>query len=136
MADDKTTNKKSTKKQPETVRERADKLNAKANAPKKDRKLKGKIVRPFSSIKSASSKIYKPIPVPDNKVGRILGKKVRFIPPYFINSFRELKLVTWPTPKEAARLTLAVIIFAVVFAVFVQVLDFVFGKLVKEILLK
>jgi preprotein translocase SecE subunit len=127
------------RKSAETVRERGEKhaaKNAKTNVTKKPSKLKGKIVRPFSTLKSGAGKIYKPIPVPDNKVGRVLGKKVHFIPPYFVNAWRELKLVTWPTPKEAARLTMAVVIFAIAFAILVQILDIIFSKLVKEILLK
>lgn len=124
------------RKSPETVRERAEKQTAKQATPTKTSKLKGKIHRPLSVLRKAGSKEYHPIPVPDNKTGRILKKRVRIVPKFVREAWAELKLVTWPTKKEAARLTSAVIIFALFFSVFIQLLDFAFNKLVKEIFIK
>ena len=58
------------------------------------------------------------------------------IPPYFRNSWRELKLVTWPTRKQTRQLTLAVIMFSIVLGTFVALLDLGFGKLFKEVIIK
>jgi preprotein translocase SecE subunit len=123
------------RKGPETVRERAEKQSAKKSAPAKTSKLKGKIHRPLSVLHRVGKKEYHPVPVPDNKAGKILGKRVNLVPKYFRESWAELKLVVWPTKREAARATTAVILFALVFAAFVQVLDLIFSRIVKEILL-
>lgn len=134
MADDKVAKKPRVRKSPETVRERADKQTAKDNAPKG--KIKGKIVRPLSVLRRVASKEYHPVPVPDNKTGKVLKKRVRLVPRFVRESWEEIKLVTWPTKKEAARLTVAVLVFALVFSIFVQLLDVIFNRVVKEIFLK
>ena len=135
MAEEKSPKKKPrVRKTPETVRERADKQTAKKNAP--TGKLKGKIHRPLSVLRKVGAKEYHPIPVPDNKAGKILKKRVRFVPKFIREAWAELKLVTWPTKKQAANLTFAVFAFAIFFAVFIQLLDLVFNKLVKEIFIK
>ncbi|MEZ6330940.1 MAG: preprotein translocase subunit SecE [Candidatus Saccharimonadales bacterium] len=124
------------KKMPETVRERAEKGSIKKSKPKKSAKVKATIHRPLSKLRRIGAKEYHPIKTPDNKVGRVLGKRVRFIPKFITESWSELKQVTWPTKREAASKTGAVIAFAIVFAIFVQVLDLVFSKVVKEIILR
>lgn len=135
MAEEKQEKKKPrVRKSPETVRQRAEKQTSKKQAPRG--KLKGKIHRPLSVLRRASAKEYHPITVPDNKVGRVLNKRVRLVPKFVREAWSELKMVTWPTKKEAARLTAAVIIFAFFFAVFIQLLDVVFNKIVKLIFLK
>jgi len=64
-------------------------------------------------------------------------KFLRFIvPPYFRNSWRELKQVSWPSKKQTWQLTLAVFIFALGFAVFITILDWGLDKVFKRILLK
>jgi preprotein translocase SecE subunit len=55
---------------------------------------------------------------------------------YFINSGRELKLVTWPNARQTFRLTYAVMIFAVVFGVLVALVDYGLDKVVKEVIIK
>ena len=66
---------------------------------------------------------------------------VRFIAkilllPYFRNSWRELRQVTWPTRRESRRLTTAVVLFAIVFGLLIAVVDYGLDKLFKEVLLK
>lgn len=124
------------RKMPETVRERAEKVSAKKAAPKKTAKVKAKIHRPLSKLRRIGAKEYHPIKTPDNKAGRILGKRVRFVPKFISASWVELRQVTWPTKREAASKTVAVLGFAVAFAIFVQVLDTVFSRVVKEIILR
>lgn len=135
MADKKTTRIKKIKSKPETVRERAAKQNAKT-APRK-RKMPG-------SNKLADSK---------SKVAEFLGQSVQththseqsrwsfitksrhFVPAYFRNSWTELRNVTWPKLPEALRLTLAVILFASIFAIFISGLDWLLDKLFQELIL-
>lgn len=57
------------------------------------------------------------------------------VPPYFRNSWRELKQVTWPSRKETWQLTFAVFAFAIVFGVLVGVVDYGLDKIFKRILL-
>jgi preprotein translocase SecE subunit len=57
-------------------------------------------------------------------------------PPYFRNSFQELKRVTWPDFRQSWRLTFAVLAFAAVFGALIAGLDFGLDKLFKEVLLK
>ncbi len=45
----------------------------------------------------------------------------------------ELRRVSWPTPREAWRLTVIVLIVMVVFGAFLGILDLVFSQLVGRI---
>jgi len=55
----------------------------------------------------------------------------------FVNDIiSELKKVTWPTRREATYLTTLVIIFTVVVAIALGVIDYGFSKLMDVILLK
>lgn len=137
MADDKASKKTPRiRKNPETVRERADKETAKREKPTKSSKLKGKIHRPLSTLRNVGAKEFHPVKAPEKKGVRHLNKRVHFVPKFVREAWAELKLVTWSTKKEAARLTAAVLIFALVFSVFVQILDLIFNRVVKEIFLK
>lgn len=129
-------NSKKKLKEPETVRQRAEKESAKRTRPTKRSKLASKIHKPLSTLKRVGSKEYHPIKAPDKKGFRYLNKKIPYIPKFIKNSWEELKKVTWPTFGVAMKLTFAVIVFSAVFAVFVQILDFIFNKLVKEIILR
>lgn len=74
---------------------------------------------------------------PLRSLGRIFKKVGRFIiPPYFRNSWVELRQVTWPKGKTAWQLTLAVIVFAIVFALLIALADHILDKIFKEVLLK
>lgn len=54
-------------------------------------------------------------------------------PSYFSESYAELKKVTWPTRKEAIRLTIAVFIFSTVFTVLIVVADYAFKFLAERL---
>lgn len=58
------------------------------------------------------------------------------MPRYFINSWREVKQVTWPTRSETWRLTGAVLIFAIVFGSLVAGVDKVLDEVFKKVILK
>jgi len=126
------------RKMPQTIREHAEKQARKRNTGSS--KLRSRLIRPLNRparlIKKAASSEYHPIKLPDNKVGRLLGKRGKLMPSYFKNSWAELKQVNWPSRKDAAKLTSAVFIFAIIFAVFIQILDLIFNRLVKVIFLK
>lgn len=94
-------------------------------APKKRRLREPvrKVSTPFRKAKSAASKGFL------GKVGRVL------IPKYFRESWRELKEVTWPDRKQTAKLTFAVIVFAVAFGAAIAVVDYGLDKLFRQLLL-
>jgi len=48
----------------------------------------------------------------------------------------ELRKVTWPTRQEAIRLTIMVLIVCAVVGVILALLDYGFGRLVQDVLLK
>lgn len=58
------------------------------------------------------------------------------VPRYFVNSWKEVKLVSWPNRRETWRLTLAVMVFAIVFGSMVAGVDKVLDLLFKEVILK
>ncbi len=53
---------------------------------------------------------------------------------YFRNAFEELTKVTWPTKNQAVRLTIIVMIFCVVIALFLGFVDYGFNELYNYIL--
>ena len=127
----KTTSKIVRPKTPETVRERA----GKQTLPKQSRsRLRNKIHRPLSVLRRVGTKEFNPVKLPQNRTGRVLGKRFNLVPNFIVNSWKELKQVNWPTRKDAIKLTLAVIIFAVAFAIFVQLFGILFEKLFRYIL--
>ena len=48
----------------------------------------------------------------------------------------ELRKVTWPTRQEAIRLTVMVLIVCAVIGVILALLDWGFGRLIRDVLLK
>ena len=58
------------------------------------------------------------------------------VPTYFINSWREVRQVTWPSRRETWRLALAVFIFAVVFGVLIAGVDKGLDLIFKKVILK
>lgn len=117
------------KSAPESMRARLEqntqKEKAKPDKLKAD-KPKRKIFAPFRVIKRILKVIWRPI--------RWLGRHI--IPKYFRSAFHELRLTTWPTRKQSRQLTIAVVIFSVIFGTFVSLLDYGLDKLFKEILVK
>jgi preprotein translocase subunit SecE len=119
-------------KNPETFRERALKANEASDKPNQVARLKG-----------VSSQVTSPVLGP---IGKTLGKIFAFkplalvgkiiFPVYFRQSWRELRLVTWPSWKESRRLTYAVLVFAIVFGIAIAVVDYGLDKIFRGILLK
>jgi preprotein translocase SecE subunit len=119
-------------KNPETFRERAIKANQVTEKPGRTSKLRdatGKLAKPASSRlqKTASSKKLGPV----RKVLRVIGKVL--LPTYVRNSWKELRQVTWPTWKQSRKLTLAVMIFAIIFGALIAIVDYGLDKLFRHI---
>lgn len=122
----------------ETVRERAAKSTAKADAkagkqPKRRvRRAAGAVARPFSRPARAVSKPFRTRPV--RFLGRLFGRI--FWPKYFRNSWKEIRQVTWPTRRETWKLTLAVLVFAIIFGLAAAGTDFVLDKIIRRIIFR
>lgn len=99
----------------ESVRERAEK-QAKSAKPAKRR------------VRASAKKVIKPL--------RFLRFFKYIIPPYFRNSWRELKQVTWPDRKQTWQLTSTVFIFAIIFSLVIGITDFGLEKIFRRILIK
>ncbi|MDP2624893.1 MAG: preprotein translocase subunit SecE, partial [Candidatus Peregrinibacteria bacterium] len=54
-------------------------------------------------------------------------KKSNPLTAYFVGSFEELRKVTWPTKEQAIRLTIVVLIFSLIVALALGVLDYGFS---------
>ena len=121
-------------KKAETVREKAEK----SSQPKPQKKpgvlrlTLRYIGIPFRWIGRAFAKVGKFLS--KFKIFRFLGKILW--PIYFRNSWKELRQVTWPTRRETFQLTLAVIVFSVIFGVLIAIVDYGLDKLFKQLILK
>lgn len=128
MAEDTGKSKRRVIKKTETVREKAEKAAESSKQPRRLHTTKRRVSAPFRFIGRVFGKLgrFKPF--------RIIG--LILVPPYFRNSWKELRQVTWTKRKDSFRLTFAVIVFAAVFGSLVAALDFGLDKLFKEVLLK
>ncbi len=94
-------------------------------------------------IRKVSSKIGEflgniTLPARKTKVWRFLRRTILRSPfkGYFVNSWKELRLVEWPNRKTAWKLTFTVVVFSVIFAVLTTSLDYGFERLAKQIFLQ
>lgn len=116
-----------------TVRERT--LVGETGRGRRLRTTASRVKVPFAKISQSNKREYH-LPLPDNRAGSLLKKRVKFTPKFVREAVHELKLVTWPTARETFRLTMAVFIFSVIFAAIVGFLDFGLDKLFKEVIIK
>jgi preprotein translocase SecE subunit len=126
-------------KNPETFRERAVKAAEQGDKPAKR-----------ARVRSAGSKVFTPVlrPIgnafrfifahqPFKTIAKIAGLLGRIlVPRYFRNSWKELRLVNWPSWKQSRQLTFAVLIFAIIFGALVAAVDYGLDKAFRAILLK
>jgi preprotein translocase SecE subunit len=122
---------KSSRKKGETIKERAERSAKKVSKPIESKAVKSPKAKKRLFLRSKSH---------DNKKSEKVkkGKKERrfhIIPRFFPESFRELKEVTWPNGRETIRLTIAVIMFSVVFGAIVGLIDLGFDKIFKKVFL-
>ncbi len=123
------------RKAPVTVREKAEQQRQKSEKVSSKQKVTKKAKHKAKLAGSFLGKEYY-MPMPDNRFGRFLNKRRSFVPKYFRESWAELKLVTWPGRMETWRLTFAVVIFAVVFGIFIGLIDKGLDALFKDIILE
>jgi preprotein translocase SecE subunit len=128
--------KKSRVRKAPTLREQAELARSKADQDKEPgrvRKLAYKTSGTLKKTKLTSNPVTRFIA----KIGRFVKRVLRWlVPNYFIDSWREVRLVTWPSRKETWRLTLAVFIFALIFGAMVSGVDKVLDLLFKKVILK
>lgn len=138
MAEDKKRSPKKlqVRRKAETVRQRSDKSIKKAATVGRTRKAASSAAGSVSKVRSVLKKEYSPIKSDKSKATVFLTKSRRGTPSYFVNSYRELKQVTWPTRRVALKLTFAVFMFSVVFASLIRAIDYGFERLFKDIILK
>ncbi len=92
----------------------------------------------------SNRKLFSRMKIPPNPLTRVIGRVFKLIgkilsfllPRYFINSWREVRQVTWPSRRETWRLTLAVFIFAIVFGSLVAGIDKGLDDFFKKVILK
>lgn len=117
-----------------TVRQ---KIESEAKGVKKTPKHRRRLAAAVSLPLSVFWRISKPVLRPLTPAGRLLTKILNWlVPRYFVNSWRELKQVTWPNRRETWRLTGAVIVFSVVFGAMVWVVDLGLDQLFKRFVLR
>ncbi len=124
-------NKKRRLRKAETVRERSNQTKK----PEKGPRRLHKVTKPLRNAANVGRKEYY-LPLPNNKAGRFLNRRHHFFPRYFRDSWRELKMVTWPGRRESWKLTFAVVTFAVIFGLLVSIVDFGLDKLFRKVILK
>jgi preprotein translocase SecE subunit len=91
----------------------------------------------LSKARGAAAKPFKRVKLPSNRVTRGIKKALKWlVPRYFVNSWREVKQVTWPSRRETWRLTGAVFVFALVFGALVAAVDKGLDEIFKKVILK
>lgn len=127
MANNTKPNAKRRLKNPQTIREKALKAQAEAKKPTQSSKVLGQSKRIFTPIKSLG-RIFRIKPF------RLIGRVIA--PRYVRNSWQELRQVKWPNRKETRQLTVAVMIFSIIFGVLVAGVDYGLDKVFKQVILK
>lgn len=126
-------------KNPETFRERAVKAVEASDKPSRKSRVGAVISWPFKKIFRPIRRFFKWLVKyqPFKFIAKILHYiGLVLLPPYVRNSWKELKLVTWPNWKQSRQLTFAVLVFAVIFGILVFVVDLALDKIFRQILLK
>lgn len=118
-----------------TVRERVEAAKAKQEEvkPRRVRRVASKAATPFKKLRLRDRKVIKIVFKPLRLIGKALSW---LVPRYFINAWREVRKVVWPSRKETWRLTLAVFIFAIVFGAMVAGVDKGLDEIFKKVILK
>ena len=122
-----------TPKKKETMRQSAAKSRANQDKPKRVRKAATAAAKPVGSLGSALTQEYHVFEQKDG--GNFFTRSRSFVPKYFINSWRELRQVTWPGRKETWKLVLAVFIFAVAMGTFIAVLDYGLERVMRDLII-
>ena len=127
--------KRSTRKKPETVRQRADKAQADKNKAPRRRKISGAASKPAGKVSSFLSRSMDIHSHDEEAKTSFLTKRRSIVPSYVRGAFQEIKQVTWPTFSVAMKLTAAVFLFAFAFSFLVAGLDWLLDQAFEEIIL-
>lgn len=119
----------------ETIRERTEKASKTTAKPRRLRRATGRLAKPIKTASNIGRREYY-LPLPENRLGHFLNKRRHIVPSYFRNSWRELRMVTWPSRRETWKLTLAVISFALIFGLLIAITDYGLDKLFRKVILK
>lgn len=120
-------------KKTETMRERSVKQQGEQK-PRRIRRVSNQAKRPLVAAGKFGRREYY-LPLPDNRIGRFLNKRRHVIPGFLRNAWAEVRQVVWPSKGETLKLTLAVIIFALVFGTTIWLVDYGIEKLFRQIIL-
>lgn len=113
--------------EPSTLRQKSEQAQAKSGQPRRLNRPRQILAAPFRII----GRILRPLG--KFRIIRAVGYVI--FPPYFRNSWKELRLVTWPNRTQTRRLTFAVIIFSLIFGGIVAGVDWTFDKAFREFVL-
>ena len=122
------------RKAPLTKREQAELAKSKASneKPRRVRKAVSTASKPLKKVRLPKNKATAPI----YRIGSLLKRFLKWVfPNYLINSWREVRQVTWPTGRETFRLVIAVVIFAVIVGLMVYGVDKVLDAIFKKVIL-
>lgn len=111
-----------------TLREKSEQAQAKSSQPRRFSRAGNTAAAPFRFI----GRTLRPL-------GKFkLFKAIGYIlfPPYFRNSWKELRLVTWPDRTQTRRLTFAVVLFSLLFGAIIAGVDYGLDKLFRALILK
>jgi preprotein translocase SecE subunit len=140
LAEEQAKPKRRIRKTAPTIRERAEATQSKVEKKSEPSRIKpvlSKLKAPFRAVKQVKLPGAGRVPAPVLRLGRIILKVLRWLAPmYFINAWRELRQVTWPSRRETWRLSGAVFIFALVFGALVFGVDKVLDEIFKKVILK
>lgn len=125
-----------------SVRQKASSAAQKSGKSRKLQKARSVAWKPFRALFTLSGRILRPfrfllVPFrtrPARAVGRFLASVLLLR--YFRESWKELRQVEWPNARTTAKLTLAVFLFAVVFGLFVSLVDYIIGLGVEKLIIK
>ena len=128
--------KKARRRNLKTVREIAESKLKARQRPSWFKRLLGFIFKPLGRLLVW---LNQPLPThkqeSENPVVAGLTKQRSMLPKYLRLSFKEIKLVTWPTFPKAMRLTLAVLIFTFIFTSIIAGLDWAISRIFEEAIL-
>lgn len=125
----------------ETLRQRTTKSDAKPKT-RRLRQAKTVVSSPFKKLFAGVRRVLRPFRFllwpfktkPFRLLGRFLSS-ILFLR-YFRDSWRELRLVTWPGRRETFQLTMAVFLFAIAFGLMVAITDYGLDKIFRKVLLQ
>lgn len=119
-----------------TIREKVEEAAKAKEMPAKRGRVRRVVAAPAKPMKRFRLGERKPVQAAKVPFRYIRKGLAWIIPSYFVNSWREMRLVYWPNRRETWRLTLAVFIFAIVFGALVAGVDKGLDEVFKKVILK